>query len=122
MKDSKVPLTIECFNAIHYKLLRINANDIDQSMKEICTGRLNTSFENINDLGFNRQSILKIIILAGDAKRLPAVSYTTPLQEVLHMNATDDDKELDYSNAATDVLQEVLMTAPLTIKKQFPIK
>ena len=91
-------------------------------MKEICTGRLNTSLQNINELGFNRQSILKITIFTGDAKRLSAVSYTTPLQEVFHMNATDDDKELDYSNAAIDVLQEVLMTASLTMKKLFPIK
>ena len=38
------------------------------------------------------------------------------------MNVTEDDKELDYSNAAIDVLQEVLMTASLTMKKLFPIK
>ena len=62
-------------------------------MKEICTGRLNTSLRNINELGFNQQSILKITIFAGDVKRLSDVSYTTPLQKSYHMNATDDDKE-----------------------------
>ena len=79
MKDSKVTLAIECFDAIHYKLLRINVNDIDQLIKEICTSRINTSLQNINKLGFNRQSILKRTIFAEDAKRLPTVSYTTPL-------------------------------------------
>ena len=118
----KVSLAIECFDAIYYKLLHINVNDIDQLVKEIHTSRLNTFPQNINELGIKQQSILKITILAGDAKRLSAVSYTIPLQKVFHMNATDNDKELNYSNAATDALQKDLMTASLTMKKLFPIK
>ena len=109
-------------DAIHYKLLCINVNDIDQIIEEIRNGRLNTSLRNINELGFNQQSILKIFILAGDTKHLYVVSYTTPLQKVFHMNAMYDDQDLGYSNAATGLLQEVLMVASVTIKKIFPTK
>ena len=38
------------------------------------------------------------------------------------MNTTDDINELDSSNAATDVLQEVLITISITMNKLFPIK
>ena len=48
--------------------------------------------------------------------------YITPLQELFHMNATDDDNKLDYSNTVTDNLQEVRMTFSFTMKKRFPIK
>ena len=34
----------------------------------------------------------------------------------------DNDKEFDYYNTATDVVQKVLMTASLTMKNLFPIK
>ena len=63
---------------------------------------------------------MKISVLAKDAKLLSTVTYTTPLQEVLHMNLKDDDKDLAYSNATTDLLQEVLMMFSLTLKKIFP--
>ena len=69
----------------------ININNIDQLMKEVCTGRSN-SLRNIHEFGFNCNSILKIAMFAGKAKRISAVSYTTPLQEVLHLNTTDNDK------------------------------
>ena len=46
-------------------------------------------------------------ILAKVAKSLLAISYTTPLQEVFHINPTNDDKDLVYSNVTTDLLQEV---------------
>ena len=59
-------------------------------------------------------------ILAKEAKDLSAISYTTPLQEVFHMNQTDNDKDLAYSNATTNLLQEVLMKVFLTMKKLFP--
>ena len=36
------------------------------------------------------------------------------------MNPTDDDIDLAYSNATTDLLQEVLMMVSLTMKKLFP--
>ena len=57
---------MECFDAIHYKLLRININTIDQLTKGIRTGWVDNSLQNINDLGFSRQFILKITIFAGD--------------------------------------------------------
>ena len=38
------------------------------------------------------------------------------------MNPTDDDKDLVYSNATTDLLQEVLMMVSLTMQKLFPTK
>ena len=51
---SEVPFAVKCFDAIHYKLLRINVNNIDKLMKEIRNERLNTSPQNINELGFNQ--------------------------------------------------------------------
>ena len=40
---AEVPLAVKCFDAIHYKLLHINVNDIDKLMEEIRNERLNTS-------------------------------------------------------------------------------
>ena len=125
MKDSKVPLAIECFDVIHYKLLQINiTTNIDQWMTEICTNWVNFSLRNVQEIGFNRQSILKITIFAGEAKGIPAVSstYTTPLQEVFNLNATDDDNKLDYSNTTPDIPQKVLLTVFFNMKKLFPIR
>ena len=119
IKD-EVSLAVECFNAIHYKLLRINVNHIDKLTKEIRLERLNTSLQNIHELGFNPRSHLKMTNLAKEAKILSAMSYTTPLQEVFRMNPMEDDKDLAYFNATTDLLQEILMTVSLTMQKLFP--
>ena len=51
MKDSRVPFAFDCFDAIHYKLLKINVNDIDELIEEICTCRFNNSLRNNNELG-----------------------------------------------------------------------
>ena len=45
---AEVPLAVKCFDAIGYKLLRININDIDKLMKETYNENLNTSLQNIN--------------------------------------------------------------------------
>ena len=66
--------------------------------------------------------MLKITIFTRDIKKIPAVSYTTPLQKVFHMNATDNDNELDYSNTTTDVLKRSLLTVSFTMKELFPIR
>ena len=112
----KVPLAIKCFDAIHYKLLH---NNIDKLMAGIRNYCLNTSLWNISELGFNQKSILKMFIITKDSKSLSAVSCTTPLQEVFHMNSTDDDKNLAYSNATIDFLQKVLMMVSFTKKKLY---
>ena len=119
MKD-EVPLAVECFNPVYYKLFCINVNNIDKLIKEICNEYLNTSLRNIHLLDFNPQSLLKISTLAKEAKSLFAISYITSLQILFHMNPTDDDKDLAYSNATIDLLQEVLMIASLIIQKLFP--
>ena len=127
MKDAKVPLVIECFDAIYHKLLQINITNIDQLMTEIHTNRINLSLRNVHKFGFNRQSTLKIMIFAGEAKRIPTVSYTTPLQEAFNLNKTDNNNnnnnnKLDYSNTTTEILQEVLLTVSFNMKKLFPIR
>ena len=50
------------------------------------------------------------------------MSYTIPLQEVFHMNATNNGNELDYSNTTTDALQEVFLAVSFTMEKPFPIR
>ena len=122
MMNSKLPLAIERFDAIHYKLLCVNINNIDQLMKEICTGQVNISLKNIRELGFSRNSILKITIFAGEVKRISAASYTTPLQEVFRLNTSYDDNELDFINTTTETLQEVLLVVSVTMNKLFPVK
>ena len=92
--EDEVPLAVECFDAIYYKLLRINVNHIDKLTKDIRNERLNTYLRNIHELGFNLQSLLKMSPLAREAKTLSSISYSTPFQELFHTNPTDDDKDL----------------------------
>lgn len=122
MKGDKVSLAVECYDDIHYKLSWINITNIDQLMTEIRTNRINLSPRNVHEFGFNRSPIFKIKVFAGEAKRIPAVSYTTPLREVFHLNETNDVNELDYSNTTTDILQEVLLTVSFNMMKLFPIR
>lgn len=121
-KDSKVPLVIDCFEVFHYKLLWINITNIDQLMKEMHTGRVSISLRSVHGSSFNRQSILKITIFPGEGKRISAVSYTTSLQEIFNMNTTDNDNELNYSNTTIDILQKVLLTVSLNMKKLSSIR
>ena len=107
MKKDKVPLAVEYFDAINYKLLRIDVNNIDKLMKAIRNGCLNIFLRNVYELGFNQQSLLKMATLAKKATSLLTISYTTALQEVYHMNPTDDAQDLTYSNVTTYPLQEV---------------
>ena len=118
----EVPLVVKCFDAINYKLLRIDVNNIDKLMKEIRYGRLNVSLQNINELGFTQHTLLKMATLAKKASSLSILSYTNPLREVFHMNPTDDDRDLAYSDVTTDLLQEVIMMVSLTMQKLFPTK
>ena len=122
MKDNKVHLAIECFDAIHYKLLPINIMNSNQLMTEIHNNRLYTFLRNVQNFTFNQQSILKIAIVVVETKRKPAGTYNTQLQEVSHLNTIDDDKELDYSNIRTNNLQEVLLNVSLDMKTIFPIR
>lgn len=77
--------------------------------------------QNIHEFGFNQQSIPKLSIFAGDNTRLPALSYTNPLQVIFNLNAAADNNELDYSNSTTNILQEIIPTIFLHMKKLFPI-
>ena len=117
-----VPLEVECFDAINYKLLRIDVTDVYKLMKAIRNGRLNVALRNINELGFTSRTLLKMANLAKRASSLSTLSYTNPLQEVFDMNPTDDDRDLVYSDVTTDLLQEVLMMVALTMHKLFPTK
>ena len=59
------------------------------------------------------------------AKKAPSLSKlfcTNLLQEVFHMNSTDNDRDLAYSNVTIDLLQEVFMKVSLTMQKLFPTR
>ena len=70
MKDDEVPLAVECSDAINFKLLRIDDNNIDKLMKAIRNERLNISLRNIHDLGFYQRFLLKMSTLAKEATSL----------------------------------------------------
>ena len=122
MNNDTISLAIECFDAIHCKLLWINITHINQLMTEIHGNQINLSLRNVLEFAFNRQSILRITIFSGEAKRIPAVSFTTSLQEVFYLNETDSNNKLNYSNITTDILQEILVNASLDMKELFPIR
>ena len=52
-------------------------------------------------------------------KKLAGI-YSTPLQEVFHLNKTDDDKETKNSNIITEALEAVLLN--IDIEKLFFIR
>ena len=117
MKNNKVPLVIEFFNAIHYKLLQTDIKNSNNVMVKIHNNRFNTLLRNVHEVVFNQQSLLKIAIFLEEARRKPTGTYTTPLQDASHLNTTYNDKESDYSNTTTDTPQRGLLNVALEIGK-----
>ena len=93
MKNGKVPLAIELYDAFNFKLLLLDITDSNRLMTEIHNKKLNDLLESIHQRAFHQRTIQQLMSLISEAQKLPASTYSTPSEEIFDKDhVTDDDQ------------------------------
>ena len=121
VKRNNISNAVEYYDAIKFKLLRINVTNSLQLKELISTNRLNILLRNINEVGFASTTKSLLLHHLEEARGTPSDSYRNPLLEVFGLTTTHE-QVLSPSSPSTVSLQSMLLQVAHDMSKTFPIK